>query len=100
MTLARASGSGLALGAWGAVQASAAGAAILLGGIVRDLVAATAAAGEWGATLAMRATGYGVVYTAEILLLLLTIAVLGPLVRAQTNPTAPAPRFGLAHFPS
>jgi BCD family chlorophyll transporter-like MFS transporter len=47
----------------------------------------------------MRATGYGAVYAAEIVLLLLTIAVLGPLVRAQT-PTDPEPRFGLAHFPS
>jgi BCD family chlorophyll transporter-like MFS transporter len=99
MTLARHSASGLALGAWGAVQASAAGAAILIGGILRDAIAAIATSGELGATLAMRATGYGAVYAAEIVLLLLTIAVLGPLVRAQT-PTDPEPSFGLAHFPS
>nr|WP_168070802.1 BCD family MFS transporter [Sphingomonas kaistensis] len=100
MNLAQRSPSGLALGAWGAVQASAAGLAILLGGIVRDAIAATATAGELGATLAVRATGYGAVYAAEIVLLLLTIAVLGPLVRAQTNSTDAAPRFGLAQFPS
>ncbi|UUR09493.1 BCD family MFS transporter [Sphingomonas glaciei] len=100
MTLAQRSPSGLALGAWGAVQASAAGAAILLGGIARDAIAATATAGQLGETLAVRATGYGAVYTAEIVLLLLTIAVLGPLVRAQTTPTDTTPRFGLAHFPS
>lgn len=100
MTLAQRSPSGLALGAWGAVQASAAGAAILIGGIVRDAIAATATAGQLGETLAVRATGYGAVYTAEIVLLLLTIAVLGPLVRAQTTPTDTTPRFGLAHFPS
>lgn len=99
MALARSSPSGLALGAWGAVQASAAGAAILFGGIVRDGIAATATAGEFGQTLAVRATGYGAVYGAEIILLLLTIAVLGPLVRAKTT-NEPAPRFGLAHFPS
>jgi BCD family chlorophyll transporter-like MFS transporter len=100
MTLARNSPSGLALGAWGAVQASAAGAAILLGGILRDAIAATATSGELGQTLAMRATGYGAVYAVEIVLLLLTIAVLGPLVRAQTTSNAPAPSFGLAHLPS
>lgn len=99
MTLARNSPSGLALGAWGAVQASAAGAAILIGGILRDGIAATATAGELGQTLAMRATGYGAVYAVEIILLLLTIAVLGPLVRAET-PNEPALRFGLAQFPS
>ncbi|WP_344709291.1 BCD family MFS transporter [Sphingomonas humi] len=99
MTLARNSPSGLALGAWGAVQASAAGAAILLGGLLRDAIAASATAGELGQTLAWRATGYGAVYMTEIILLLVTIAVLGPLVRADIT-TDPAPRFGLAHFPS
>ena len=100
MALARTSSSGLALGAWGAVQASSAGAAILIGGILRDAMAAAATAGSLGNTLAVRATGYGVVYAAEIVLLLVTIAVLGPLVRAQ--PAAPAipTRFGLNHFPS
>lgn len=100
MTLARSSLSGLALGAWGAVQASSAGAAILIGGILRDAIAGAATAGSLGQTLALRATGYGAVYTAEIVLLLLTIAVLGPLVRAETTAPAHPQRFGLAHFPS
>lgn len=100
MTLARSAQSGLALGAWGAVQASAAGLAILLGGLIRDGVAMLATAGRLGETLAVRATGYGAVYATEIILLLMTIAVLGPLVRAQLAPSANPPRFGLAQFPS
>nr|WP_084184528.1 BCD family MFS transporter [Sphingomonas astaxanthinifaciens] len=100
MTLARDAQSGLALGAWGAVQASAAGAAIFIGGLARDAIAGLATNGRLGETLAVRATGYGAVYATEILLLLLTVAVLGPLVRAQTAPPANPPRFGLAHFPS
>ena len=38
MALARDGESGLALGAWGAVQATAAGVAIALGGVLRDVV--------------------------------------------------------------
>ena len=43
---------GLALGAWGAVQATAAGVAVALGGVLRDIVAALAAQGLFGAALA------------------------------------------------
>lgn len=59
---------GLALGAWGAVQASAAGVAIALGGIIRDLVATTAPQNSFGA-----AAGYVAVYSLEIVLLLATL---------------------------
>ena len=51
MALARDGQSGLALGAWGAVQATAAGVAIALGGILRDCVSALAAQGALGAAL-------------------------------------------------
>ncbi len=68
---------GLALGAWGAVQASAAGLAIALGGIVRD----TAAHGFPGAGPAM---GYDLVYTIELVLLLVTIVAMIPLCRGKT----------------
>jgi MFS transporter, BCD family, chlorophyll transporter len=100
MALARGRGSGLALGAWGAVQASAAGLAILIGGITRDVIADLALADRLGATLSSRATGYGAVYVTEIFLLLLTLAVLGPLVRAREGPQSPPVRFGLAQFPT
>ncbi|PUE45082.1 MFS transporter [Limnohabitans sp. 2KL-1] len=62
---------GLAMGAWGAVQASAAGVGMALGGMVRDGVAL-------GSSSVM---GYSVVYGLEILLLGLTLWAMGPLMR-------------------
>jgi len=96
-------GHGLALGAWGAVQASAGGAAIALGGLLRDLMSALADGGWLGAALANPATGYSFVYHLEIALLFATLAALGPLVRrrssAVANPQGLATKFGLAEFP-
>jgi MFS transporter, BCD family, chlorophyll transporter len=98
MALGRGQASGLALGAWGAVQASCAGLAVALGGILRDVVAAMALADGLGTTLALRATGYGTVYGLEICLLLATLVALGPLV-GRVHLPAPG-RFGLAEFPT
>ena len=100
MSLAKDGQSGLALGAWGAVQATAAGGAIALGGIIRDTVAALAANGAFGPTLTGPAVGYGAVYHLEILLLFATMAAIGPLVRPAGAPRPqPQPQFGLAEFP-
>jgi BCD family chlorophyll transporter-like MFS transporter len=71
---------GLALGAWGAVQATAAGVAVALGGVLRDLVSAMATQGWFGSALAQPATGYAFVYALEIALLLFTLAVMNALV--------------------
>jgi BCD family chlorophyll transporter-like MFS transporter len=90
---------GLALGAWGAVQATAAGVAIALGGALRDAAAALAQAGALGPALTEAATGYGVVYHVEIVLLFLALAVIGPLVGSSTAPLSPSSRFGLADVP-
>ncbi|RYF39008.1 MAG: MFS transporter, partial [Comamonadaceae bacterium] len=49
---------GLALGAWGAVQATAAGLAIAAGGVLRDGVSALAAQGALGPALTSPAVGY------------------------------------------
>jgi BCD family chlorophyll transporter-like MFS transporter len=76
MNLAPAHQTGLALGAWGAVQASAAGLAIALGGIVRDVVAGTAPK-----TIAGAAAGYHFVYGIELILLVATLVAIVPLVR-------------------
>jgi BCD family chlorophyll transporter-like MFS transporter len=96
-------GRGLALGAWGAAQATAAGIAIALGGVLRDSIDALAMTGVLGEGLATPATGYSFVYHAEIGLLFVTLAVLGPLVRTsgvpQSNVTGPT-RLGLADFPT
>jgi BCD family chlorophyll transporter-like MFS transporter len=72
---------GLALGVWGAVQASAAGTAIALGGIIRDGVSALAASGSLGEALSGPAVGYSVVYHIEVYLLFATLVAIGPLVR-------------------
>ena len=65
---------GLALGAWGAVQATAAGLAVMLGAIGRDAVGALAAQGWLGSSMTNPSIGYGFIYSAEVLLLLATAA--------------------------
>jgi BCD family chlorophyll transporter-like MFS transporter len=76
---------GLALGAWGAVQATAAGAGMALGGLGRDAMQALASRGWLGEALNTPAAGYAVVYTAEIVLLLATAAALLTLLRGQAG---------------
>jgi BCD family chlorophyll transporter-like MFS transporter len=100
MSLDRGERHGLALGAWGAVQATAAGLGIALGGGLRDLVDGLATGGALGAALAVPTTGYAFVYHIEIGLLFATVVALGPLVgRARRlRQEQPAP-FGLAEFP-
>jgi BCD family chlorophyll transporter-like MFS transporter len=67
---------GLAMGAWGAVQATAAGVGVALGGLVRDGVA-------WVSSSSVM--GYSAVYTIEIILLGLTLWAMGPLLRAPAR---------------
>jgi BCD family chlorophyll transporter-like MFS transporter len=81
---------GLALGIWGAVQASAAGVAVASGGLIRDGVASLASRQMLGATLADPATGYGAVYLIEIVLLFATLIAVGPLVGAASGRPAVA----------
>ncbi len=101
MALAREGSAGLALGAWGAVQASCAGAGIALGGLIRDGIAYVALQEGMGATLAYRATGYGTVYSIEILLLLVTLVVLGPVIGLHVeNRKMTSEGFGLSEFPT
>jgi MFS transporter, BCD family, chlorophyll transporter len=98
-------GSGLALGAWGAAQATAAGLSIFLGGSLRDLVGHLASSGRLGTTLTDASFGYSFVYHLEIGLLFATLAVLGPLVRVGV-PMTPSPRLpvddrlGIVEFPT
>ena len=100
MSLADSGNSGLALGAWGAVQASATGIAIALGGFLRDAVSGFAEAGLLGPALTGPSVGYGVVYHLEILLLFVTLIAIGPLVRpARELRLRPQSTFGLAEFP-
>lgn len=99
MALSEHGESGLALGAWGAVQATAAGTAIALGGAVRDLVTEVAASGGLGPALTGPATGYGIVYHMEIVLLFATLVAIGPLVRRPDQQDERQAAFGLTDFP-
>ncbi|MGG5819196.1 BCD family MFS transporter [Falsiroseomonas sp. HW251] len=88
---------GLTLGVWGAVQATAAGTAVAFGGILRDVVSELAVQGRLGEAMSGPETGYLVVYAIEIVLLFLTLAVVGPLVRGTgASRTRPQPGSGLA----
>jgi BCD family chlorophyll transporter-like MFS transporter len=94
-------GRGLALGAWGAAQATAAGLSIAIGGALRDIINGAATSGALGEALASPATGYSVVYHLEILLLFATLVALGPLVRfASNSPSGAAGKIGLADLPT
>jgi BCD family chlorophyll transporter-like MFS transporter len=100
MALDQGGRSGLALGAWGAVQATAAGVAIATGGALRDVVSSLGTQGLLGEALAGPAVGYSVVYHVEIGLLFMTLVTIGPLVRVtRAERRVPATRFGLAEFP-
>jgi BCD family chlorophyll transporter-like MFS transporter len=88
---------GLALGAWGAVQATAAGLAMALSGSVRDLVNATLGTNGGLRGLAGAASGYEAVYAIEIALLVVTIAAMAPLIRRESATAgASSPDLGLA----
>ncbi len=96
MNMAKADATGMALGAWGAVQALAAGLAIATGGFVSDAISSLAASGRLGPALVSRATGYDVVYGIELILLLATMVAIGPLVR----PRAANNDFNPLNFPA
>jgi BCD family chlorophyll transporter-like MFS transporter len=95
MSLAGPDNAGIMLGAWGAVQASAAGAAVAAGGLLRDGIAAMAASGTLGDVYNTPAASYGVVYHTEILLLFATLVALGPLARSHFHHVDTDPQLGL-----
>lgn len=101
MRLAPEGQSGLALGAWGAVQATAAGIGIGTSGIIRDGIGSLAAQGALGEALSTPTSGYAVVYHLEVLLLFVTLVVIGPLARhAWDRRSISSTKFGLAEFPT
>ena len=72
---------GLALGAWGAVQATAAGIGVASGGIIRDSVAALTDSGPL--------LPYAVVYALEVILLLAAIVTMIGIFRSVTTSLGP-----------
>jgi BCD family chlorophyll transporter-like MFS transporter len=91
---------GLVLGAWGAVQATASGIAIAMGGVLRDLISGLATQGFLGDGLSSAATGYSFVYHIEFYLLFATLIAIGPLViKSQHVPLRRGAKFGLDELP-
>ncbi len=91
---------GLVLGAWGAVQATAAGVSMAIGGVLRDVVGSLATGGWLGSALNSPITGYSFVFHLEIYLLFVVLIALGPLVKRSSAPQSrPVHPIGLAELP-
>jgi len=102
MGMAGQSDNGLVLGAWGAVQATAVGGGIAIGGALRDYIANLASQGDLGPTLTGPAVSYGFVYQLEIVLLFATLAIVGPLTKTWKSESSTGDkkeRFGLDQMP-
>jgi BCD family chlorophyll transporter-like MFS transporter len=102
MALARSGQSGIALGAWGGVQATCAGVSIAIAGALRDWVAHAGAAGQLGPAFSQPVSAYAMVYHIEIGLLFAMLVAIGPLARFDAHPhrTTPTTKFGLSEFPT
>jgi len=102
MPVAGKAGRGLALGAWGAAQATAVGLGVALGGGMRDGMNWMIESGVLGASFSNPSLSYSVVYQAEIVLLIVTLVLIGPLLRsvpkAQNN--TEVTKIGLTEFPT
>jgi hypothetical protein len=91
----------------GAVQATSAGAAMALGGALRDGVSVLAMSGALGEVLVTPITAYSFVYHLEMYLLFVVLVALGPMLRASRlearakaqRPSTPSTPFGLAQLP-
>ena len=95
---------GIALGAWGAVFATAEGLSFALSGVAKDWLSHLVAVGALGPALRMPSVPYTIVYLVEIVVLFLTLIALGPLVVRQTKSLLSSDRsagsFGLADIPA
>ena len=72
---------GIAMGAWGAVQATSQGIGAAIGGIVRDLASGL----DLGLAAAPKASGYMLIFALEMVLMVATLAAMRPLSRRDNN---------------
>jgi BCD family chlorophyll transporter-like MFS transporter len=102
MDLETAGNGGLAVGAWGAVQALSAGIAVALGGILRDVFSALVEGGGLVPWASGPAGGYIAVYQLEIAVIFAALITLGPLADPGWAQRSPAGRrvFGLPEMPN
>jgi MFS transporter, BCD family, chlorophyll transporter len=90
---------GLALGAWGAVQATAAGIAMAVAGGIRDSVMLAMNGGTPAVVELSPSTGYIATYLVAIAGLFVLLVVLGPLAARRRADVRQVP-FGIAEFPA
>ena len=101
MAYAEQTDSGIALGVWGAVQASCAGIAIALGGVIRDVVSLLGNQGWLGKAAVGPLSGYVTVYTLEVFLLFAALIAIGPLAKHALRSTSPKmERLEIQAFPN
>ena len=99
MTLTEHSQAGMVLGAWGAVQATAAGLAMAMGGVTRDVVGSLAEQGYLGEVFHSPVTGYSTVFHIEMFMLFAVLIALGPLVSRRPSQAPDSNRIALAELP-
>lgn len=90
---------GLALGAWGAVQATSAGVAMAAAGFIRDWVSAATDASQAQIADPFPGLGYVTTYAIAVVGLFVLLVVLGPLAARRREDVVPMP-FGIAEFPA
>jgi len=86
---------GMALGAWGAVQATAAGVGAAMGGTLRDVARPLRLSPDWPEV----ANGYITVYALEITLLVITLIAMLPLLKGARPAANPQPLAPLRNEP-
>ncbi len=91
---------GMVLGAWGAVQATASGLSMAVGGVLKDSFAGLASSGYLGEALMDKSSGYGMVFALEMLLLFIALIAMSPLSRKRISAYPHTTHFGLAELPN
>lgn len=95
---------GIALGAWGAVFATAEGLSFALSGVAKDWLSHLVSRGALGPGLSTPSVPYSAVYLVEIVALFATLVAMGPLVVRRSarseNSDRAAGSFGLADIPA
>ena len=99
MEMTQSEQAGMVLGAWGAVQATASGLAMALGGVARDVVGQMATQGRLGEVLVSDVTGYNFVFQTEMVMMFVVLVALGPLVSRRPTLTPRSAGLGLAELP-
>ena len=102
MNIRDASQHGIALGAWGAVFATAEGLSFAVSGITKDWLSHLISRGSLGPGITSAAAPYTVVYLTEIVVLLATLVPLASLIRREPIQDAvdSSRSFGLADIPA